>query len=95
MKIDGQYSKLPIQDKTVQKGKEKDAQLVEKKKATNVNKPDNTFSITKIKDRIEAEPDVNIDKVNEIRARLKNGEYEVDTRKLASNLIKDSLIEDI
>ena len=95
MKIDGQYTKLPVQDKAVQKGKEKEPQQVEKKKPTVVSKTDNTFSLTRIKDRIEAEPDINIDKVNEIKAKLKNGEYQIDTEKLAKNIIKDSLIEDV
>ena len=53
------------------------------------------FSINKIKDKIEAEPDINMEKVKALKDKLKKGEYQVDSKKLANNLIKNSLIEDI
>jgi len=96
MKIDGQYSKAPVQDKTVPKGKEKESPLVEKKKMSELKQASTqTLTINKIRDQIEAEPDLNLEKVKEIKDKLKKGTYQVDTQKLADNLIRNSLIEDI
>ncbi|MGA1600614.1 MAG: flagellar biosynthesis anti-sigma factor FlgM [bacterium] len=42
---------------------------------------------------MEAEPEVRADKVAEIKARIKSGEYQVDTQALARNLLKEGLQE--
>lgn len=94
MKIDGQYPKVPVQDKNVHKDKATTA--AEGKKPTRLEKTDvQKFSVNKIKEKIDAEPDVNLERVKALKAKIKNGEYEVDTKKLANNLLKDSLLEDL
>jgi flagellar biosynthesis anti-sigma factor FlgM len=96
MKIESQIPKLPVQDKTVQKGKEKEATHVEKKKTTEVARTKTPrFSVDKIRARIDAEPDVDIEKVKALREKIRKGEYRVDSEKLAANLVKNSLVEDI
>ncbi len=52
-----------------------------------------SFAVDKMKLRIEAEPEVRADKVAEIKARIKSGEYQVDTQALARNLLKEGLQE--
>ena len=96
MKIEGQIPKLPVQDKTVQKGKEKEATQIERKKATEISRTKTPrFSVDKIRAKIDAEPDIDIEKVKALRDKIKKGEYRVDSEKLAANLVKNSLIEDI
>jgi flagellar biosynthesis anti-sigma factor FlgM len=96
MKIDGQYPKMPVQDKSIQKGTERSPDASEFKKSADLKSVGTQkFSINKIKDRIEAEPDINLEKVLAIKEQLKKGDYQVDTQKLANNLIKNSLLEDI
>lgn len=94
MKIEGQYPKVPIQDKNVHK--DKTATPVEGKKSAPLEKTETKqFSVSKIREKIEAEPDIDLERVKELKARIKNGEYEVDTQKLANNILKDSLLEDL
>lgn len=94
MKIDGQYPKVPVQDKNVHK--DKAATPLENKKSTHLEKTDTkSFSVNKIREKIEAEPDVNLERVKALKEKIKSGEYQVDTRKLANNLLKDSLLEDL
>jgi flagellar biosynthesis anti-sigma factor FlgM len=96
MKIDGQIPKVPVQDKGIQKGKEEATDRLESRK-TDVLKKSTTenFSIKKLQSRIEAEPDMDLKKIRELRDRIKRGEYKVDNEKLAEGLLKDSLIDDI
>ena len=54
-----------------------------------------TFTLNKMKLRLEAEPEVRADKVAERQAKRKSGEYEVDSQKLARNLLLEGLQEDI
>jgi len=96
MKIEGQIPKLPVQEKNIPKGKEKETTQVEKKKATEITRPkSHRFSVDKIREKIDAEADVDIEKVKALRDKIKKGEYRVDSEKLAKNLIKNSLVEDI
>lgn len=54
-----------------------------------------SFTLDKIQDRIDAEPDIRLDKVEELKAQIKNGQYKVDFEGLAEKLINDSLKEDV
>ena len=97
MKIDRQQMKLPVQDKSVQRGKEA---LAHKKGALKAQTPiENSkvsdFALHKLKDTISATPDINLDRVNALKEKIQKGEYQVDTNKLAKNLIKNSIIEDV
>ena len=94
MKIDSQYPKVPVQDKNVHK--DKTATPAETKKAVPLDKTDTKkFSINKIREKIDAEPDVNLERVKALKEKIKSGEYKVDTKQLANNLLKDSLLEDL
>ncbi|MCP4755369.1 MAG: flagellar biosynthesis anti-sigma factor FlgM [Proteobacteria bacterium] len=96
MKIDGHHPKLPVQDKSVQTGKEKESARIDKKRSTEVRRSDTkNLSMDRVRDKIKAEPDVNLEKVNALKAKIKKGEYRIDSEKLADNLIKNSLFEDI
>jgi negative regulator of flagellin synthesis FlgM len=53
------------------------------------------LTTTKARDAIRREPDVRADKVADVKARLKNGRYEIDADKLAGKMLDDSLREDI
>ena len=53
-----------------------------------------SFAMDKLKLRISAEPEVRSDKVAELKAQIKSGEYQVDPQKLAGNMLLDSLRED-
>lgn len=94
MKIDGQHPKIPVQDKNVHK--DKTATASENRKSADLQKTHlKQFSVNKIREKIDAEPDIDIEKVNLIKAKIKSGEYQVDSKKLANNLLKDSLLEDL
>jgi len=96
MKIESQVPKIPIQDKGIQKGKEKEAAQTDSSKSS-VQKKSITdhFVVNKLRSKIEAEPDMDLKKIKELREKIKNGEYKIDNEKLAEKLLKDSLIEDL
>ena len=54
-----------------------------------------TFVMNKIKSQINAEPEVRADKVAEFKARIKNGEYKVDSKSLSKKMLEDAFQEDI
>ena len=54
-----------------------------------------SLTMNKVKDAIRNEPDVRADKVAQLRERILNDEYEVDTDRLAGNMINSSLREDL
>ena len=54
-----------------------------------------TFVMNKIKSRINAEPEVRADRVAELKAKIKSGEYKVDSERLAKTMLEDALQEDI
>lgn len=96
MKIEGQMPKVPVQDKGIQKGKEKEIARMEDQKTASAEKTAvEQFAVKKLRGKIESEPDVNLQKVKELKEKIKKGEYKVDNEKLADNMLKDSLLEDI
>ena len=54
-----------------------------------------TFVMNKIKNLINSEPEVRADRVNELKDRIKSGEYKVDSEKLAKKMLEDAFQEDI
>ena len=54
-----------------------------------------TFVMNKIKSLINAEPEVRADRVAELKAKIKSGEYKVDSERLAKKMLEDALKEDI
>lgn len=54
-----------------------------------------SFAMNKMKLRISAEPEVRPERVAELKAKLKSGEYQVDPQKLAGSMLLESLQEDI
>ena len=54
-----------------------------------------TFVMNKIKSQINAEPEVGADKVAEFKARIKNGEFKVDSESLSKKMLEDAFQEDI
>lgn len=96
MKVEGQYPKLPVQDKNIQKGKEKESVHIERKKPAEVDKiKTNKFTVDRMREKIEAEADINLEKVKALKTKIKKGEYQIDSNKLANNLTRNSLLEDI
>ncbi len=96
MKVESQIPKVPVQDKGIQKGKDEAAAKLEAKRADILKKSSTEeFSIKKLQSKIEAEPDMDLKKIEELREKIKKGQYQVDNEKLADSLLKDSLIDDI
>lgn len=94
MKIEGQIPKVPVQDKNIQKGKEKE--ITQDQKSSAVKKAESDqFTVKRMRARIEAESDMDLEKVKALRESIKKGEYKVDNETLADKLLKDSLIEDL
>ena len=54
-----------------------------------------TFVMNKIKSRINTEPEIRADRVAELKAKIKNGEFKVDSESLAKKMIEDAFQEDI
>ena len=54
-----------------------------------------TFVMNKIKSQIKAEPEVRADVVSELKAKIKSGEYKVDSESLAKKMLEDAFQEDI
>ena len=53
-----------------------------------------TFVMNKIKDRISIEPEVRADRVAELKAKIKSGEFQVDSERLAKTMLEEALHED-
>ena len=51
--------------------------------------------MNKLKSQINAEPEVRADKVAELKAKIKSGEYQVDSQRLAKAMLEDALQEDL
>ena len=99
MKVDGQYPKLPLKDKSVQKGNEKDALSKNKdnlKSADQIkNIKSDTFAVNRLKDKINATEEIDLKKVEALRAQIKKGDYKINAETLADKLLKDSIFEDL
>tara|TARA_Y100001970_G_C14117179_1_gene794267 strand:- start:29 stop:325 length:297 start_codon:yes stop_codon:yes gene_type:complete len=53
------------------------------------------FVMNKIKSQISAEPEVRDQLVMEIKGKIKNGEYKIDSQSLAKTMLEDALQEDL
>ncbi|MBC8259948.1 MAG: flagellar biosynthesis anti-sigma factor FlgM [SAR324 cluster bacterium] len=54
-----------------------------------------TFVMNKIKGQITTEPEVRAERVAELKAKIKSGEYQVDANSLAKAMLEDALQDDI
>ena len=63
----------------------------------NAETPDknSTFVMNKIKNRISMEPEIREDRVAELKAKIKNGEFELNSQSLAKAMLDDALNEDV
>ena len=95
MKITGQQPPMPPDVKGGYRKEIEQAQLREGGLQPESSVRAETFTLNKMKLRLEAEPEVRADKVAELKAKLKSGEYEVDSQKLARNLLLEGLQEGI
>ena len=99
MKINGQYSKLPVQEKNVSKNLEKEAVGKSHKSASKPGEVSGSgnqdFAVKRLQAKIASEPDLDMEKVKQLKDKIRKGDYQVDSGKLAKNLIKNSIIEDI
>lgn len=99
MKIHGNQPNLRKQETTSQveqnkaKALGKQTQAQQAKGSLKVDP--NSFAVGKLKAKIDSTPDIDLDKVKALKERIKNGDYQVDAKKLAQNLLKDSAIEDL
>ena len=53
------------------------------------------FVMNKMKSQISSEPEIREDLVAELKTKIKNGEYKIDSRNLAKVMLEDALNEDI
>ena len=53
-----------------------------------------TFVMNKIKNRISTEPEVRSERVAELKAQIKNGEFQVNSDSLAKTMLDEALNED-
>ena len=70
----------------IRKGKEETPATVQNRTSLTMNK---------IKDVIRNTPDVRADRVADLKKRVESGQYEVDADRLAENLLRESLREDV
>ena len=54
-----------------------------------------TFVMNKIKGLISTEPEVRADRVEELKAKIKSGEFQVDSKRLSKTMLEDALKEDM
>ena len=54
-----------------------------------------SLTLHRLKEAIEAEPEVRSNRVEALRQQIDSGEYSVDAEKLAHNIINKSLHEDV
>lgn len=54
-----------------------------------------SLTVSRVKDAIRNEPDVQAEKVAQLRERIRSGDYTVDSDRLAGNIINASLREDL
>ncbi|MGK0289175.1 MAG: negative regulator of flagellin synthesis FlgM [bacterium] len=97
MKISNQYTKLPLQETHAgqKKGKEGSSQLGAIEAQQSVQQTGNNFAINRIRMKIDAESGFNAEKVNALKAKIQDGSYKIDADKVAKQLLKHSLLEDL
>ena len=99
MKIQGQYPKVPIQDKNTQKLRDGDVEArkgVGAKASEELHQGEKQqFAVNRLREKINAEPDIDAEKVARLKEQIKQGKYQVDAVKTANNLVKSALFEDL
>lgn len=54
-----------------------------------------TLVTQKLKQAVQNEPDIRVDRVADLKARIQSGKFQVDSERLAGNILLDSLREDL
>ncbi len=60
-----------------------------------VNLSQNVKDVQDARDKLDAIPDIREEKVAEIKSQLEKGTYNIDGEKIALNMMKESLIDEI
>ncbi len=53
------------------------------------------FVMNKMKSQISSEPEIREELVLELKAKIKSGEYKIDSQNLAKTMVEDALKEDM
>lgn len=97
MKVNPNVNKAQLRDQTTEvqsRAKQAQAKATDDARSQKVSN-NQGFTVNKAKAKVDAEPDIRMDKVKALRDQIKKGTYKVDTAKLAGNILKDSAIEDV
>jgi len=97
MKISQQQPNVPVKDTNVSKGQEKDTGKAAGNASANASalvKGSGKFTIDRVRDKIDAAPDIDIERVASLKARIKSGEYQIDSLRLSNRILKSSILED-
>ena len=97
MKVQNHITKIQVQEKNLQS--KKDIEIHKTKDAANKaeqsTQETGTFTVNRIRQKIDSEPQVDLKRVNEIKTKIKKGEYKIDIPRLAQNIVHDSILEDL
>ena len=99
MKITGQY---PNKAAELNSGKTREmekqagkASGTEKNEAQGPVRTEGARITTRLREAVEAVPDIRMDRVAELRAKLAKGEFRVDAERLADSMLRETLREDV
>lgn len=89
IKIDA-YSKQIQVDNKKEAPPQKETQNAAKDDSVKLSKE--ALELQKANEKLKEIPDVNEDKVNELKNRIENGSYKIDSEKTADNMIRESIV---
>lgn len=99
MKVTGQQ---PPRSSEVNNGKARETELKQarqragdKEAPERVQREHPALTTHKLREAVRTAADVRADRVAEIRERVESGRYQVDAERLAGNMLRDALHEDI
>ena len=97
MKVNNSYSQLPLKDQKSSAGVEREAKANTKAKNASSKETgvSSQFTTKQIREKIDQTPDVNMDRVQEMKDKISKGEFKMDSKRIVSNLLKDSIREDV
>ncbi|MEW5722979.1 MAG: flagellar biosynthesis anti-sigma factor FlgM [Thermodesulfobacteriota bacterium] len=91
----GAYTQEPLAEAQERKPKAPAGQPAEPETGDRVQLSERSREIARVRELVNAAPEVRTDKVAEIKARLKAGTYDVKAEKVADALIKHTLDETV
>ena len=97
MKINSDLSKVTSQEKEVSQAKDgrtRSANADNKSASSNSAAKVESFMFTQAKDVLENTEVVDRAKVNEMKAKIAKGQYNIEPDKIADRLIRESFLED-